>query len=180
MVEKIRIKPNHGFTIVELLIVIVVIGILAALVLNSFSDAQKQARDSRRLSDMTAIKKALLAYRADKGAFPEETATISPAIEGGWETSKDTPGSFMEYLVAGGYFRDVPLDPLNTNANYYRYYLYPAGDYGCDASRGKYAVLGVVGMETSNGVHPENPGFQCAGRNWNPEFEWVIGFFENE
>lgn len=57
--------PNNkqsGFTIVELLIVIVVIGILAALVLNSFAGAQAKARDTRRRDDAAAIAKALQAW----------------------------------------------------------------------------------------------------------------------
>lgn len=59
---KMQSKKYPGFTIVELLIVIVVIGVLAALVLNSFAGAQAKARDSKRRDDATKISKALQAW----------------------------------------------------------------------------------------------------------------------
>jgi prepilin-type N-terminal cleavage/methylation domain-containing protein len=48
-------EKQKGFTIVELLIVIVIIGILFAIVLNSFSDSQARARDTDRKSDIEVI-----------------------------------------------------------------------------------------------------------------------------
>ncbi len=62
---------QKGFTIVELLIVIVVIGILAALVLNTFSGAQKRARDTERTGDINALATQLEVYYNDKGAYPQ-------------------------------------------------------------------------------------------------------------
>jgi prepilin-type N-terminal cleavage/methylation domain-containing protein len=62
---------QKGFTIVELLIVIVVIGILAALVLNTFSGAQKRARDTERQGDINALATQLEVYYNDKGAYPQ-------------------------------------------------------------------------------------------------------------
>lgn len=53
---------QRGFTIVELLIAIAVIGILAVLVLNSFGDAQKRARNAQRISAAEAYVKILNAY----------------------------------------------------------------------------------------------------------------------
>ena len=64
---------QKGFTIVELLIVIVVIGILAALVLNTFSGAQKRARDTERVGDVNALATQLEVYYNDKGAYPQWT-----------------------------------------------------------------------------------------------------------
>lgn len=61
-------KHKNGFTIVELLIVIVVIGILAALVLNSFTGAQEKARDAKRINDVSILSKAIASYAAQTGS----------------------------------------------------------------------------------------------------------------
>jgi prepilin-type N-terminal cleavage/methylation domain-containing protein len=68
-----RVNGQKGFTIVELLIVIVVIGILAALVMNTFSSAQAKARNTQTISAVQSYAKALIAYGADKGKYPTQT-----------------------------------------------------------------------------------------------------------
>lgn len=68
MIRSHNLKKQHGFTIVELLIVIVVIGILAALVLNSFSGVQAKARDTERNTDTKAIATQLEAYYNNSGS----------------------------------------------------------------------------------------------------------------
>src|SRR5215210_4043905 len=66
---KLRIK-NQGFTIVELLIVIVVIGILAALVITTFTGIQQKARNTERETDIKAIHGQVEAYFAQNGKYP--------------------------------------------------------------------------------------------------------------
>lgn len=63
-------RKQSGFTIVELLIVIVVIGILAALVVTTFSGIQKKARDSERQTDINAVHGQVEAYYAQNGRYP--------------------------------------------------------------------------------------------------------------
>ncbi len=72
MIKNHNLKKQSGFTIVELLIVIVVIGILAALVLNSFSGVQAKARDTERATDVKALSTQLEAfYNGDgQGSYP--------------------------------------------------------------------------------------------------------------
>jgi prepilin-type N-terminal cleavage/methylation domain-containing protein len=60
-------KRSQGFTIVELLIVIIVIGALAALTLNAFSQAQEKARIAKRETDMGLIYKAVITGRNNTG-----------------------------------------------------------------------------------------------------------------
>ena len=63
-------NKQSGFTIVELLIVIVVIGILAALVVTTFSGIQQKGRDTERETDIKAIHGQLEAYYAQNGTYP--------------------------------------------------------------------------------------------------------------
>lgn len=63
-------QRQSGFTIVELLIVIVIIGILATLVIVTFSGVQQKARDSERKTDINAIAGQLEAFYANKGYYP--------------------------------------------------------------------------------------------------------------
>jgi prepilin-type N-terminal cleavage/methylation domain-containing protein len=70
------IKNSKGFTIVELLIVIVVIGILAALVLNSFRGVQERARDTERRTDQNSVATQLEVYYTDNGGYPQFTGQV--------------------------------------------------------------------------------------------------------
>src|SRR5262249_27195549 len=63
-------KRNQGFTIVELLIVIVVIGILALLVITTYSGIQAKARNSKRSSDIATIQTQLEAFFQNSGYYP--------------------------------------------------------------------------------------------------------------
>lgn len=65
-----QIKNKRGFTIVELLIVIVIIGILAALVIITYSGIQQKARDTERKTDINAVHGHLEAYYAQNGKYP--------------------------------------------------------------------------------------------------------------
>lgn len=69
-------KKQSGFTIVELLIVIVVIGVLAALVLNSFSGAQLRARNAQTTDAVEAYKKGLIAYSLANNSYPPAPAGV--------------------------------------------------------------------------------------------------------
>ncbi|MBL8159973.1 prepilin-type N-terminal cleavage/methylation domain-containing protein [Candidatus Saccharibacteria bacterium] len=82
---------RRGFTIVELLIIVVIIGILAAIALTVFSRAQKQARDSHTISTVKAYQKALIAYATDNRAYPTTWAAClgEGNADGCWAGSND-------------------------------------------------------------------------------------------
>ena len=63
-------KRNQGFTIVELLIVIVVIGILALLVITTYSGIQAKARNSKRTSDLKSLQTHIEAFFQGNGYYP--------------------------------------------------------------------------------------------------------------
>jgi prepilin-type N-terminal cleavage/methylation domain-containing protein len=66
-------KRNQGFTIVELLIVIVVIGILALLVITTYSGIQAKARNSKRSADVKSLQTQIEAYFSQNGYYPNRT-----------------------------------------------------------------------------------------------------------
>ncbi len=80
MVSSIKQK---GFTIVELLIVIVVIGILATLVIVTFSGIQQKGRNSQRQTDVNTLATYVSAYYTDKGYYP----TMADLNNAGWRTT---------------------------------------------------------------------------------------------
>lgn len=65
-----HLQKNAGFTIVELLIVIVVIAILAAISIVAYTGIQNRAHDSALQSDANVIRKVIKMYYADNGSYP--------------------------------------------------------------------------------------------------------------
>lgn len=189
-----------GFTIVELLIVIVVIAILAAIVIVAYNGIQARARDSLRIQDLKNIAKALEAYKITTGSYPTPNSTMNAAgtavAASGWEVSRSASGGatdFLSVLRTSGTVSKVPVDPTNdgqgtdltptraTNGYEYFYYRYAAGANGCNPSRGDYYVIGATRMETiaSGTSHPESPGFSCSGRDWVTTGTYVMGGYAN-
>ncbi len=111
-------KRTSGFTIVELLIVIVVIGVLAAVTFIAYNGLQKRARDSIRKSDLAAVAKALSMYQIEKGDYVESGSGCGMGGTGeGWLSHKyttyspSTNGSVIDCLRAGGYLKKDVVDP---------------------------------------------------------------------
>jgi prepilin-type N-terminal cleavage/methylation domain-containing protein len=115
-------KKQQGFTIVELLIVIVVIGILAALVITTFNGIQQKGRDTERQTDIKALHGQLEAYYAQNGRYPTLTnvndATFRSANMKGLdaEALQDPKGAGQTLVAAPA-------------ANSYAYAVTPSG---CD------------------------------------------------
>lgn len=68
-------RKNLGFTIVELLIVIVVIGILAAITIVAFNGVQNRANNIARISELRDWQKLFEMYKAENGAYPDMPKT---------------------------------------------------------------------------------------------------------
>lgn len=108
-------KRSQGFTIVELLIVIVVIAILAAITVVAYSGIQERARDSQRASDIKTISKALEMYYLDNQSYPGSncgSACPSPKkINPSWATTSDGSWKVLEDALVPKYISKLPADP---------------------------------------------------------------------
>ncbi len=178
-----KTSAKKGFTLIELLVVIAIIGLLSSIVFASLNTARQKARDAKRLAEIKQVMLALeLYYDANNGRYPSSDMDGC----GGWDTGdKDFP--FMTssgVSTLGSFMPTPPRDMTRTgNCDGYRYYRYDAGYTGCPVSKGAFYVIGITVMETAPGswpnVYPGSPGWSCPSRNWQGEFSWVTGAFEN-
>lgn len=89
---------KSGFTIVELLIVIVVIAILAAITIVVFSGIRQRANDSQRKSDLSQVAKALRLYKVDKGNLIGAGSGCGKEGNGqGWLSHRSSMGGINDY-----------------------------------------------------------------------------------
>jgi prepilin-type N-terminal cleavage/methylation domain-containing protein len=113
-------KQNRGFTIIELLVVIVVIGLLAALVLNSFQGVQGRARDTERRTDVNAIATQLEVYYQDNGRYPDVgSVTIDGIAKDAWITANIKSASLDAFRAPGQTSNTIiPATGTQTKDNY--------------------------------------------------------------
>jgi prepilin-type N-terminal cleavage/methylation domain-containing protein len=84
-------SPQKGFTLLELLVVIAVIGILVALGTASFTTAQQKSRDARRRGDVKAMQNALEQYYANNSSsYADGCSNLGDYIPGGSPTDPKT------------------------------------------------------------------------------------------
>jgi len=101
-----------GFTIVELLIVIVVIAVLATLTVSAFQGTQAKARDSIRKADLMNIKKALLSQYNVSGTWARAGDACSTATRtDGFLSLRYTVKSMVDCLVDDGFLKYDIVDP---------------------------------------------------------------------
>jgi prepilin-type N-terminal cleavage/methylation domain-containing protein len=107
---------KSGFTLVELLIVIIVIGILSGIVLVTYNGLQARARDTRRMADLQNIAEAIGSYRAKYGNDVSTGSGCGYGGDGfGWfnYTGSSYPKSILTCLTEKGYLSSSIIDPFN-------------------------------------------------------------------
>ncbi len=97
-------RKIKGFTLVELLVVVVIIGILAAIALPNFIGAQKKAKAAAVKGNMRTIQIASESYATDSGGSYGKNADILPYLPGGTNKIGGTPGTLPQN----------PVDPTKT------------------------------------------------------------------
>lgn len=120
-------NKNKGFTIVELLIVIVVIGILATLVIVTFTGIQQKAHDSQRQTDINAVDSHLEAYYAESGNYP----TLAQVTDSTW-VSTHMKGLDPDALLAPG--STTAIDSSTATKSKYSYAPTEGGTTACTAT----------------------------------------------
>lgn len=114
----------RGFTLVEILIVVVILGIMATIVIPQFSNAAHEARENTLRDDLRFL-------RMQVGVFAAQHRDVTPGYPGGDPTASPTSGDFMNQMTLytseagatnatktstykfGPYLSKVPANPLN-------------------------------------------------------------------
>ncbi|HEX5456163.1 MAG TPA: type II secretion system protein [Candidatus Saccharimonadales bacterium] len=122
-------RKQSGFTIVELLIVIVVIGILAAIIITTFTGVQKKARDADRKSDINAIYSQVEVYFAQNSKYP----TLANLNDGTWRDA-NVKGLTDDSIHAPNASNALISDLTSTATNVYIYAPTASGGGACDNS----------------------------------------------
>ncbi len=176
---------RHGFTLAEMVAVIVIISLLAGVVTPQVVRSIQRGRDSRRISDINALATALQTYYMDHGQYPPNTYNN----HGGWDCT--CSGTFIAPLVDGDYLASMPQDPLNRTASgvsshtttsgsyFYNYHRYNAGSSGMPSERGNFAVIGARSLEVLNPDTFDTTTITGVTRNWGGEFSYYAILFEN-
>ena len=111
-----------AFTLVEMLIVIVIIGILIASLMPRMQSAQWRARDVARKNDLSQIQTAVITSQADRGAWPGMTNNTAKDVNN-TETAWDAANNWMVVSKMAKNLQDawmtqVPKDPNGSNDNF--------------------------------------------------------------
>lgn len=110
--RKNRLHDNRGFTLIEIMVVVVILGILAAIVVPRLLSRPDEAKVTKAKVDMKGIEEALGLFKLDTGFYPSTDQGLKALVE------KPTTGLIPTKYSADGYLKKVPVDPWGNSYVY--------------------------------------------------------------
>lgn len=140
-------RAQRGFTLIEIMVVVVIIGVLGAIVVPQFMSRPDQAKVTAARSDILAISTSLEIYRLDNFSYPTTQQGLDALVKP--PRSAPLPGNWSPQ----GYLKSVPVDPWGTPYQY----LYP----GVHSANGGYDLYSL-GADRA----PGGEGYAADIGNW--------------
>jgi len=146
----LRLRNQRGFTLIELMVVIVILGLLATLVIPRFRGSTERARRVKAIAQMKSIETALRLYELDNALFPTTEQGLEALVRP--PGTEPIPKSWRE----GGYIEGgkIPLDPWSYPYVYISpgtaspdFDLFSLGADGAEGGEGKYADIPSTATE---------------------------------
>ncbi|AJR06936.1 putative type II secretory pathway, pseudopilin EpsG [Photobacterium gaetbulicola Gung47] len=133
-------RKQRGFTLLEVMVVIVILGVLASLVVPNLLGNKEKADQQKVVTDISALEQALDMYRLDNSAYPTTDQGLEALVSK--PSSSPEPRNYRD----GGYIRRLPNDPWG---NPYQYVM--PGEHGAV----DIFSLGADGQEGGEGINTD-------------------------
>jgi general secretion pathway protein G len=101
---------KNGFTLIEVLVVVAILGILAAIIVPKLLDRPDEARRVAAKADIAALVSALKLYRLDNGFYPTTDQGLGALVQK--PSTQPAPGNWKQYIER------LPRDPWGTDYQY--------------------------------------------------------------
>jgi general secretion pathway protein G len=138
-------NKHRGFTLIEIMVVVVIIGLLAAFIVPQITGKVEQARVAKAKTDVQALETALAMYKLDNFKYPAADVGLSALMT---QPSGDAAKNWR-----GPYLKKLSKDPWNNDYQYVvpgkhgEYDLYSRGADGQDGGEGENADIGNWNVE---------------------------------
>lgn len=103
--QSIYYRETIGFTLIEVMVVVVILGILAAIIVPKIMSRPEQARLVKVKQDILAIQSALDLYKLDNNIYPTTEQGLRALV------TRPTLSPVPRYWKSEGYLQEVPMDP---------------------------------------------------------------------
>lgn len=103
-------KLQKGFTLVEVMVAMVVVGLVFGVIITSSTALSRRSRDQQRITDLQSLRAALAQYYADQHFYPDSTLNIATATQ-----IDDQVGNPQNPIPRRVYLTPVPINPSGTN-----------------------------------------------------------------
>jgi len=138
---------RRGFTLIEVMVVVAILAILAAVVVPRIMDEPAKARQAKVKQDIRAIESALDLYKLDNYGYPTTEQGLEALVD------KPSSGPEPENYKEGGYLRELPEDPWG---NAYKY-----------QNPGEHGEIDVYSLGADGAPGGEGPNADIG--NWNTD-----------